>query len=130
MPMVITLAHNYRRSPSKLLIPLSYGAQLGGVITLIGTSTNVLASALAAERGYGAFGMFDFTGIGVLVYLTGLLYFLLLGRRLLPERRSNNDVAVSYELKGYLAEIRCLKLRPKQPLLGTTLLGRKVPSRI
>lgn len=118
MPMVITMEHNYRRSPSKLLIPLSYGAQLGGVITLIGTSTNVLASSLAAERGYGAFSMFGFTKIGVLVYLTGLLYFLLLGHRLLPERRSNNDVAASYKLKEFLAEIRIL---PSSPLVGKSL---------
>ncbi len=101
IPMVITMARNYRRSPSKLLMPLSFGAQLGGVVTLIGTSTNVLASSLAAERGYGGFTMFEFAGIGILIYLTGLLYFLLIGHRLLPKRRTPNDAASSYELKEY-----------------------------
>jgi len=118
MPMVITMARSYRRSPSKMLIPLSYGAQLGGVVTLIGTSTNVLASSLAAERGYGSFSMFEFAGIGVPVFLTGLLYFLVIGRHLLPERRTANDEAASYELKEYLAEVRILEA---SPLVGKSL---------
>ncbi len=118
MPMVITMARSYRRSPSKMLIPLSYGAQLGGVVTLIGTSTNVLASSLAAERGYGSFSMFEFAGIGIPIFLTGLLYFLLIGRHLLPERRTANDAAASYELKEYLAEVRVL---PFSPLAGKSL---------
>jgi di/tricarboxylate transporter len=127
MPMVITMARNQRRSPSKLLIPLSYGAQLGGVITLIGTSTNVLASALAADRGYGGFTMFEFARVGIFIYLTGLLYFLLIGHRLLPSRRSANDAASSYELREYLAEVRIL---PNAPWVGKSLAESHLRSQL
>ncbi|MEZ4868875.1 MAG: SLC13 family permease [Caldilineaceae bacterium] len=118
MPMVIGMARAYKRSPSKLLMPLSYGAQLGGVVTLIGTSTNVLASALAAERGYGAFSMFEFSAIGLLIFATGLLYFLTIGHRLLPERRGADDALASYRIHEYLAEVAIL---PTSPLVGKTL---------
>lgn len=118
LPMVMTLAREQKRAPSKLLIPLSFGAQLGGVITLIGTSTNILASSVAAAQGYGGFGMFDFTLIGLLVFAVGLLYFVLIGHRLLPERQAGQSLADSYQLKAYLAEIRIL---PGSPLVGRSL---------
>ncbi|MEZ4712352.1 MAG: SLC13 family permease [Caldilineaceae bacterium] len=127
MPMIMTLARRSRRSPSKLLMPLSYGSQLGGVMTLIGTSTNILASSLAAQRGYGPFGMFEFTLIGVLVYLTGLLYFVLIGHRLLPERRPADGMSENYRLKEYLAEVL---VQPDSLLVGKTLAESGLGSRL
>ena len=105
IPVVISLARSRRQSPSKLLMPLSYFAQLAGVMTLIGTSTNVLASSLAEREGYGQFGMFEFSAIGLLVFITGLLYFLLLGRKLLPERRTEAEITENYRVKEYLSEV-------------------------
>lgn len=127
MPMIMTLARNSKRSPSKLLMPLSYGSQLGGVMTLIGTSTNILASSLAAERGYGPFGMFEFTAIGIFIYLTGVLYFMLIGYRLLPERGAGDGVMESFKLKEYLAELR---IRPDSVLVGKSLEESGLRSRL
>ncbi|HLT18320.1 MAG TPA: SLC13 family permease, partial [Thermomicrobiales bacterium] len=76
IPAVIRMARDTRRSPSKLLIPLSYVAQLAGVTTLIGTSTNILASELADQSGIGGFRMFEFASIGLLIFVTGCVYLL------------------------------------------------------
>ncbi len=118
IPFVITLAHQHRRAPSKLLIPLSYTSQLGGVVTLIGTSTNILASALIAQEGYRSFGMFEFSKIGLLIFATGVTYLLLVGRKLLPERRTEADIAEKYQVKDYLTEVVVLE---NSPLVGKTL---------
>ncbi len=118
MPMVISLARDHRRAPSKLLIPLSYFSQLSGVITLIGTSTNVLASSLAVREGYGPFRMFEFSGIGLLVFVTGGLYLVLFGRKLLPERRTEPEITESYHLTEYLSEV---VIQKDSPLIGKTL---------
>jgi di/tricarboxylate transporter len=112
MPPVITLAREHKRAASKLLIPLSYFSQLAGVITLIGTSTNILASVLAAQEGLGAFGMFDFAPMGLLIFATGALYLLLIGRRLLPERRAEEEITESYQVKEYLTEVIVLENSP------------------
>ncbi|MBN1993582.1 MAG: SLC13 family permease [Anaerolineae bacterium] len=118
IPSVITLAREHNRAPSKLLIPLSYFSQLAGVITLIGTSTNVLASALSAQEGYGAFGMFEFSAIGLLIFITGGLYILLIGHRLLPRRGGEQKFEESYHVQEYLSEAVVLE--------GSPLVGQKV----
>jgi di/tricarboxylate transporter len=97
IPSIMKLSRDSGRSPSKLLIPLSYTAQLAGVVTLIGTSTNILASQMMAQSGFGQFHMFEFTPIGLLVLLTGSIYMLTIGHKLLPDRhpeavtRSSNE---------------------------------------
>ena len=122
IPFVMALAREKNRAPSKLLIPLSYTSQLAGVITLIGTSTNILASTLSAREGAGGFGMFEFTPIGALIFLTGVLYMLLVGRRLLPERRAE-EITEKYHVKEYLTEVVVLE---GSPLVGKTLLESKL----
>lgn len=91
MPVALGAAAASRLSPSRLLIPLSYAAQFGGVCTLIGTSTNLLVSAISERHGAGAFRMFEFTPLGVLLTLTGLLYLAFGGRWLLPDRPANGE---------------------------------------
>ncbi|WP_188878477.1 SLC13 family permease [Halarchaeum grantii] len=87
VPMVTGLAERAGVSPSKLLLPLSYAAMLGGTLTLIGTSTNLLVSDFARELpGRGAIGMFEFTPLGIVVFLVGAAYLLTVGRRLTPAR--------------------------------------------
>jgi di/tricarboxylate transporter len=76
MPMVTDLAHEGKTSPSKLLLPLSYASMFGGTLTLIGTSTNILASDLSARLAgehpeLHAFSMFEFTALGILVSIVG-----------------------------------------------------------
>lgn len=72
--------------PSKLLIPLSYAAILGGTITLIGTSTNLVVNGFAVESGLDSIGIFDFAYVGIPATLVGFLYVFLIGYKLLPER--------------------------------------------
>jgi di/tricarboxylate transporter len=118
IPSVITIAREHQRAPSKLLIPLSFFAQLAGVVTLIGTSTNILASVLSAEEGYGTFGMFEFAQIGLLVFATGTLYILTFGRTLLPDRRTEAGLTQNYHMKEYLSDVIVTR--------GSPLAGRNV----
>jgi di/tricarboxylate transporter len=92
---------------------------LAGVITLIGTSTNILASVLSAREGYGAFGMFEFARIGLLVFVTGAVYILFIGRKLLPERHAEPEITEVYQIKEYLTEVIVL---PDSPLVGKSVL--------
>ncbi len=118
IPTVITLSRSHRQTPSKLLIPLSYFSQLAGVMTLVGTSTNVMASSLAASTGQGAFGMFEFTPVGIFIFATGAIYLLVIGRRLLPTRRDTEEITESYHVKEYLSEVIVLE---DSPLVGKSL---------
>lgn len=88
IPMIINLAEKNGISPSKLLLPLSYAAILGGTLTLIGTSSNLLASDLVGELivGRDGLGMFEFSALGVVILLVGIGYLLTVGYRLIPER--------------------------------------------
>ncbi len=112
MPMVTRLSHEKGVSVSKLLLPLSYVAQLAGVVTLIGTSTNILGSALAEENGIGAFGIFEFSKIGLAVLGIGVLYLVLFGRRLIPARRPFDEEADAEILHGYVSEVVVLEESP------------------
>ncbi len=123
IPLVIAMARRHGRAPSKLLMPLSFTSQLAGVVTLIGTSTNILASALTEQADLGPFGMFEFSGIGMLVFATGVFYLLTIGRRLLPERRTDADVTESYQIKEYLTEVRVLD---DSPLVGRSLVASRL----
>ena len=123
IPSVIGLAHEHKQAPSKLLIPLSFFSQLAGVVTLIGTSTNILASSITAQEGHGTFGMFEFASIGILVFITGAIYLLFIGFRLLPERRVDEQLEESYQIKEYTAEVLVLE---NSPLVGKTLVESRL----
>ncbi|MEO0561619.1 MAG: SLC13 family permease [Chloroflexota bacterium] len=84
LPAVIGIAATAGISPSKLLMPLSFGALLGGAMTLIGTPPNIYVSDLLAENGMQPFGFFSYTPVGLLLLLAGVVFMLTLGRRLLP----------------------------------------------
>ena len=119
VPVVSDLAHEGGVSPSKLLLPLSYASMLGGMLTLIGTSTNILASA-TAERLIGrGFSMFEFTWLGVVVLAVGSVYLLTLGVWLTPERiPAGEGYLEEYDVDDYLTEV---VVNPDSPLLGETV---------
>tara|TARA_R110002096_G_scaffold29388_4_gene88412 strand:- start:4050 stop:5825 length:1776 start_codon:yes stop_codon:yes gene_type:complete len=86
IPAVQEWAQRLKMSPSKLLLPLSYAAILGGTCTLIGTSTNLVVDGLMQDRGYPGLQIFDLVWVGVPLLVAGSVFLMLFGRRLLPER--------------------------------------------
>ena len=107
-------------SPSKLLMPLSFVTILGGMITVIGTSTNVLASGIAKDLGYEEFSLFQFTSLGIITFFVGLAYLAFIAPRLLPNRKDRNRDRVSedYGLEDYVTEVI---VKPSSKLIGKTL---------
>ena len=116
LPLVIAAAAASKVSASKLLIPLSFASQFGGVCTLIGTSTNLLVNSIAERSGLPGFGMFEFGRLGLLMVAVGMIYFLFVGRWLLPTRRST-QLTENYGLGDYITEMRVM---PESPLIGQT----------
>jgi len=86
LPVVVAVANRAGISPSRLLLPLAYTALIGGMLTLIGTPPNIIASEARAGAGRGAFGFFSFTPIGALVLGAAIIFLTTIGQRLLPDR--------------------------------------------
>ncbi len=119
VPVISDLAHEGETSPSKLLIPLSYASMFGGMLTLIGTSTNLLASSVSQRLIGQGFSMFTFTGLGVIVLLTGSAYLMTVAPRLLPERvPAREDYIEEYELQNYITEVA---VRADAAIIGKTV---------
>jgi di/tricarboxylate transporter len=124
MPVSIRLAQKYKMSPSKMLIPLSYSAILGGTLTLVGTSTNLLVNSIYVKvPGVEPMGMFEFFKYGAILMLVGLLYILFIAPMILPSRTSTSSLTKSYRLGGYLTEMR---ITAESPLNGRTCLERGI----
>ena len=124
MPITIRLAQKYKLSPSKLLIPLSYAAILGGTLTLVGTSTNLLVNSIMQNYGdIKPLGMVEFTKFGVLTLIVGLIYIVTIGNRLLPSRTVTSSLTKNYHLGGYLTE---MKISKGSPLVDRTCMERSL----
>jgi di/tricarboxylate transporter len=123
LPAVISVAKQTKIPVSKLLIPLSFSSLLGGGLTLIGTPANILATNIVSSKGLPTFGFFDFTLIGLVVFTTGILYMVLVGRHLLPVRQSPGEAQVKGALRKYISEVRVL---PNGKIAGCTLLESKL----
>jgi di/tricarboxylate transporter len=106
IPMVRDLARRTKVSPSKLLIPLSYATMLGGTMTLIGTSTNLLASQTVDRLLGEPFHIFEFTALGVMVLIVGIIYLITIGHRLVPERiKIDTELTNEYDMRDYLSKV-------------------------
>ena len=125
IPVAIQLSKQMRTSPSKLLLPLNYAAIFGGTCTLVGTSTNILVSSLAAGRGVHAFSMFEFLRMGGLFFVVGMAYNFLLVRWL-PDRGDSTNLTGKYQLATYLTEVR---VPAGSPLVGRTVVQEKISDR-
>ncbi len=120
LPMVTDLAERSQTSPSKLLLPLSYASMFGGTLTLIGTSTNILASDLYATLAPAdvarQFRMFEFLPLGAALLVVGSIYLLTIGRWLTPARiKPRVDLTEEFEMADYLTEV---VVREDSPLVG------------
>ncbi len=120
LPIIESWCKKQNISPSKLLIPLSYSTIMGGMITLLGTSTNVLASGISKQLGYGEFSLLQFTALGILVFIVGLAYLTIVAPKLLPGRRQlqGDLLGQGYNLKDYVSEV---VIAPRSSLIGQTL---------
>jgi di/tricarboxylate transporter len=114
IPIGITLARNLRMAPSKLLIPISFAAILGGTCTLLGTSTNLLVDGVARRAGLPPFSIFDIAPVGAPVAVVGLLW-LVIGDRLLPDRLTVAGLTSTGSNKRFVVSIF---IEPQSPYIG------------
>jgi di/tricarboxylate transporter len=127
LPVIEGWCHRRGVSPSKVLLPLSFATVLGGTISLLGTSTNLLASDVSRQLGFGSLDLFSFTAIGIPVWLLGGLYMLSVSDRLLPDRgQGDEDLLSGLARDGYLTDV----LIPEQSeLIGQTLSNSRLQRR-
>ncbi|MBS0438553.1 MAG: SLC13 family permease [Proteobacteria bacterium] len=125
LPVTLSVCARARTSPARVLIPMSYAAQMGGVCTLLGTSSNLLTNSLAVQHGMPEFGVFEFTKLGALLAVAGIIYLMLVGRWLLP-RHIDTEHSENLELGKFVTELR---VRADSPLIGESVATAKLGER-
>ncbi len=118
MPAVIGISRKTKIPVSKLLIPLAFSSLLGGKMTLIGTPANILAQGILVSKGLPSFGFFEITPMGAVVLGTGIIYMVVIGRKLLPVRESPDDPMESKRLREYISDA--------QVGMNSTLVGKNL----
>lgn len=119
MPIDIQAARRAKRSPAITLMPLSFASILGGMVTLIGTPTNIVIATFREDALGEPYQMFDFAPVGIVVAIAGILFVTLVGWRLIPVERGKHDSGKDLlDLKGYMAEA---KVPETSKTIGKTL---------
>lgn len=118
IPAVLTVCSRLGQSPSKFLMPISFASMLGGSATLIGTSSNILVSSMSADAGFGEIGMFEFTVLGAVIVVVGMLYLILFSHRFLPARTTIASTLPAEDVKEYITQV---KIGPESHLVGKRL---------
>ena len=130
LPVVMDMSHSVKISPSRLLLPLVFSCHLGGLVTLIGTPPNLLASFAMQNAGYNEFKLFSFTPLGISAMAVGIVFMAIIGRYLLPKKNAfrnkefnKKNLSASYNLKGGTFMMR---VAPDSGLIGKTLAESKI----
>jgi di/tricarboxylate transporter len=123
IPVSMVLAHSRKIASSRVLIPLSFASQFGGVCTIVGSSTNLIVNAIVVQNGMEPFGFFEFLPLGIAMVGAGLVYLAAVGRWLLPVRKGEAEQVDKYRLIDYLVE---LQVTEKSSLVGETWETRKM----
>lgn len=105
LPISVAAAKSLKVPPARLLMPLSFAGMFGGVCTLIGTSTNLLVSTIAVQNGLEPIGMFELSRLGLIFFAVGVVYMLLVGVRLIPDRVGDSALDERYGMGDYLVEV-------------------------
>jgi len=127
LPVIEAWCIKRKLSPSRVLLPLSFATVLGGTLTLLGSSVNLLVSDISAQLGYGSFDLFTFTAIGVPIWLLGTAYMLLAPQSLLPDRgRISSEYGGSSDQTGYFTEVT---IPSNSELVGHSLRNSRLQRR-
>lgn len=119
LPVLLAFSRSTGLKASKLLIPLSFLSILGGTITLIGTSTNLLVSGLSKQQGQPAFGIFEISCLGVIYAVVGFIYLFFIGRYLLPSRDTVSSLLDAEDTRKFASGVEVLS---DSPLIGKRLI--------
>lgn len=125
LPLALKVCQRTNTSPARVLMPMAFAAQMGGVCTLIGTSSNLLVDSLGQKQGLAPFGVFEFTRLGVLLAIAGIIYLMVIGRWLLP-KHLDNETSGPMEVGKFVTE---LKLMADSPLVGQTIAEARLGER-
>ncbi len=123
IPIVVQAARSAGLSASRMLMPLSFATIMGGTTTLIGTSTNILVSGIAADHGLAPFTMFQMAPMGIVFAVAGIAYMLFFGRKQLRKERDPTGLKERFGLKDYISEIELL---PGAPSVGQQIMNSRL----
>ncbi len=114
VPLALRVCQRSHMSPARVLMPMAFAAQMGGVCTLIGTSSNLLTDSIARQHGMAGFGVFEFTQLGAILAVAGIVYLMVVGRWLLP-KTVDAQMPAEADIGKYVTELR---VKEDSPLVG------------
>ena len=123
IPLAINLCQRFHISPTKVLLPLSYAAIFGGTLTLIGTSTNIIVNGFLESKGLETFAMFEFSKLGIIFIIVGIIYIMIIGKWFLPSRSITSSLTQKYHMRTFLTEF---KITQESPFNNSSIFEQNV----